>query len=184
VARNYFKLLAYKDEYEVARLFADPAFRAGLDARFEGGYTLRFHLAPTFLARPDPDSGRIRKIVFGPGWKRPSAGWPARRLRGTPFDPFGYHPERKAERALIAQYEADIGGLLPASTPKPAPRHRPRPAAGGHPRLRAREGVVDEEGRREAGRAAGARQTGPPGRRAGRLKPPENSKAYAMKFYI
>ena len=113
VARNYFKLLAYKDEYEVARLFADPAFRAGLDARFEGGYTLRFHLAPTFLARPDPDSGRIKKIVFGP-WMEKSFGWLARlrRLRGTPFDPFGYHPERKAERALIAQYEADIGALL------------------------------------------------------------------------
>jgi indolepyruvate ferredoxin oxidoreductase len=77
VARNYFKLLAYKDEYEVARLFADPAFRAGLDARFEGGYTLRFHLAPTFLARPDPDSGRIRKIVFGP-WMETAFGWLAR----------------------------------------------------------------------------------------------------------
>ena len=113
VARNYFKLLAYKDEYEVARLFADPAFRAGLDARFEGGYTLRFHLAPTFLARPDPDSGRIKKIVFGP-WMEKAFSWLARlrRLRGTPFDPFGYHPERKAERALIAQYEADIGALL------------------------------------------------------------------------
>ena len=113
VARNYFKLLAYKDEYEVARLFADPAFRAGIDARFEGEYTLRFHLAPTFLARPDPDSGRIKKKVFGP-WMETALRWlaKARRLRGTPFDPFGYHPERKAERALIAQYEADIGALL------------------------------------------------------------------------
>ena len=113
VARNYFKLLAYKDEYEVARLFADPAFRAGIDARFEGEYTLRFHLAPTFLARPDPDSGRIKKKVFGP-WMETALRWlaKARRLRGTPFDPFGYHPERKAERALLAQYEADIGALL------------------------------------------------------------------------
>ena len=113
VARNYFKLLAYKDEYEVARLFADPAFRAGIDARFEGEYTLRFHLAPTFMARPDPDSGRIKKKVFGP-WMETALRWlvKARRLRGTPFDPFGYHPERKAERALIAQYEADIGALL------------------------------------------------------------------------
>ena len=113
VARNYFKLLAYKDEYEVARLFAFSAFRAGIDARFEGEYTLRFHLAPTFLARPDPDSGRIKKKVFGP-WMETALRWlaKARRLRGTPFDPFGYHPERKAERALIAQYEADIGALL------------------------------------------------------------------------
>jgi indolepyruvate ferredoxin oxidoreductase len=113
VARNYFKLLAYKDEYEVARLFADPAFRAGLDARFEGDFQLRFHLAPTFLARPDPDSGRIRKLAFGP-WMLTAFKWLARlrRLRGTPFDIFGYHPERKAERALVVEYEQDIVLLL------------------------------------------------------------------------
>ncbi|WP_374266654.1 indolepyruvate ferredoxin oxidoreductase family protein [Zoogloea sp.] len=113
VADNHFKLLACKDEYEVARLFADPAFWAQIDARFEGDFTVNFHLAPTFLARPDPASGRIRKLKFGP-WMKTAFRWLAklRRLRGTPLDVFGYHPERRAERALTAQYEADIGKLI------------------------------------------------------------------------
>ncbi|MCK6373793.1 MAG: indolepyruvate ferredoxin oxidoreductase family protein [Zoogloea sp.] len=113
VADNYFKLLACKDEYEVARLYADPAFWQQIDERFEGDFTVSFHLAPTFLARPDPDSGRIHKLKFGP-WMKTAFGWLAklRRLRGTPFDVFGYHAERKAERALTAQYEADIGRLI------------------------------------------------------------------------
>ena len=74
---------------------------------------MSFHLAPTFLARPDPDSGRIHKLKFGP-WMKTAFGWLARlrRLRGTPFDVFGYHAERKAERALTAQFEADIGQLI------------------------------------------------------------------------
>jgi indolepyruvate ferredoxin oxidoreductase len=115
VARNYFKLLAYKDEYEVARLYADPAFRDALERQFEGDFQLHFHLAPTFLARPDPASGRIRKLVFGP-WMLNAFKWLARlrRLRGTPFDVFGYHPERRAERALILAYEQDIAQLLGA----------------------------------------------------------------------
>ena len=122
VVANHFKLLAYKDEYEVARLFSDPAFRAQIDAGFEGDFKLRFHLAPTFLARPDPASGRIKKIVFGP-WMETAFRWLARfrRLRGTPFDIFGYHPERRAERALIGQYEADIALLLEGLTPERLP---------------------------------------------------------------
>ena len=113
VLANHFKLLAYKDEYEVARLFSDPAFRAQIDAGFEGDFKVNFHLAPTFLARPDPASGRIKKITLGP-WMESVFRWLTkfRRLRGTPFDVFGYHPERKAERALITQYEADIALLL------------------------------------------------------------------------
>ena len=113
VARYYFKLLAYKDEYEVARLYANPAFLDAVDSQFEGDFRLRFHLAPTFLARPDPASGRIRKQVFGP-WMLRAFKWLARlrRLRGTPFDPFGHQSERKAERALIARYEKDIDHLL------------------------------------------------------------------------
>jgi indolepyruvate ferredoxin oxidoreductase len=117
VASYYFKLLAYKDEYEVARLYSDPAFWSAMDSRFDGDFTVNFHLAPTFLARPDPASGRIRKLVFGP-WMKTAFGWLSklRRLRGTPFDVFGYHPERKAERALIRQYEADITLLLDGLT--------------------------------------------------------------------
>jgi indolepyruvate ferredoxin oxidoreductase len=113
VLRHYFKLLTYKDEYEVARLFSDPGFREAVDSQFEGDFRLRFHLAPTFLARPDPASGRIRKLAFGP-WMLTAFSWLARlrRLRGTPFDVFGYHPERKAERALIVEYEQDIALLL------------------------------------------------------------------------
>ncbi|WP_153163379.1 indolepyruvate ferredoxin oxidoreductase family protein [Zoogloea sp. 1C4] len=113
VADSYFKLLACKDEYEVARLYADPVFWQQIDERFEGDFTVSFHLAPTFLARPDPDSGRIHKLKFGP-WIKTAFGWLARlrRLRGTPFDVFGYHAERKAERALTAQFEADIGQLI------------------------------------------------------------------------
>ena len=113
VADGYFNLLACKDEYEVARLYADPAFWQQIGERFEGDFRVSFHLAPTFLARPDPDSGRIRKLKFGP-WMKTAFGWLAklRRLRGTPFDVFGYHPERKAERALIARYEADLGRLI------------------------------------------------------------------------
>jgi len=113
VVDNFFKLLAYKDEYEVARLFSDPAFWAQIDAGFEGDFQVHFHLAPTFLARPDPATGHIAKRRFGP-WLKTGLRWLARlrRLRGTPFDPFGYHPERKAERALIAQYESDLGLLL------------------------------------------------------------------------
>ena len=113
VADGYFRLLACKDEYEVARLFTAPAFRAAVDAAFEGDYRLRFHLAPTFLARPDPATGRLRKLAFGPWLMTAFRGlaW-LRRLRGTPFDLFAYHPERKAERALTAHYEADIADLL------------------------------------------------------------------------
>jgi indolepyruvate ferredoxin oxidoreductase len=122
VVSNYFKLLAYKDEYEVARLYSDPAFWRAMDARFDGNFTVNFHLAPTFLARPDPASGRIKKLVFGP-WMKTAFGWLSklRRLRGTPFDIFGYHPERKAERALIRQYEEDVTMLLDGLTPDTLP---------------------------------------------------------------
>ena len=113
VTDNYFKLLAYKDEYEVAHLYGDPAFWDAIGAAFDGDYAVRFHLAPTFLARPDPASGRIAKRVFGP-WMRTGFKWLAklRRLRGTPFDVFGYHPDRQAERALIMEYEQDVARLL------------------------------------------------------------------------
>jgi indolepyruvate ferredoxin oxidoreductase len=113
VARYFFKLMAYKDEYEVARLHADPEFRAKLDAEFEPGYRLAFNLAPPILARPDPVSGEPTKRRFGP-WMMPAFKILARMkgLRGTAFDPFGHSPERRLERSLIAEYEARIRGLL------------------------------------------------------------------------
>ncbi len=113
VARGYFKLLAYKDEYEVARLHADPAFRAKIAAQFEGDYKLNFHLAPPLLAKPDPVTGRPAKMRFGP-WMmsvfRLLA--PLKFLRGTALDPFGRTAERRAERALIGEYEQLIDELL------------------------------------------------------------------------
>jgi indolepyruvate ferredoxin oxidoreductase len=106
VAINYAKLLAYKDEYEVARLFVDPSFRAGLDETFEGETQLSFHLAPPLFSKLDPNSGRPRKITFG-AWIMPLFRTLAalKRLRGTPLDIFGYGAERRRERALIAIYE-------------------------------------------------------------------------------
>jgi indolepyruvate ferredoxin oxidoreductase len=113
VARQYARLLAFKDEYEVARLHADPAFRARLDAEFEPGYRMHFHLAPPLLARIDPGSGRPRKMRLGP-WMMPVFGLLARlrALRGTWFDPFGHTTERRMERALARDYEQMIRQLL------------------------------------------------------------------------
>ncbi len=106
VALGYHKLLSYKDEYEVARLHLDSAARAR--EAFEGDLTLRYHLAPPMLARPGAD-GRPQKRAFGQ-WMGGAFKVLARLkvLRGTPLDPFGYTAERKMERALIAQYEADM----------------------------------------------------------------------------
>src|SRR5262249_54998413 len=109
VARYYFKLLAYKDEYEVARLFTDGRFRDALAAQFEGDYKLEFHLSPPILAPHDPDNGRPVKRRYGP-WMLSAFGLLARVkfLRGTAFDLFGRSPERRRERQLIAEYEAMI----------------------------------------------------------------------------
>ena len=119
VARAYFKLLAVKDEYEVARLHTDPAFRARLEERFEGDWKPVFHLAPPLLARPRDGGGEPRKMALGP-WILPVfralAGM--KRLRGTPLDVFGYTAERRTERRLIAEYEALVEELLRALTPE------------------------------------------------------------------
>ncbi|NTV10807.1 MAG: indolepyruvate ferredoxin oxidoreductase family protein, partial [Zoogloea sp.] len=113
VARHYARLLAVKDEYEVARLYCDPALWQRVAANFEGDYRVNFHLAPPFIARPDPTTGRIAKHSYGP-WMRHVFHWLAKLkgLRGTRWDVFGRQPERQAERALIAQYEADVAELL------------------------------------------------------------------------
>jgi indolepyruvate ferredoxin oxidoreductase len=107
VARYYFKLLAYKDEYEVARLFTSGAFQKQVETSFEGEklrYT--FHLAPPILGRKDKTTGLPRKTSFGP-WMMQGFAVLAKLkfLRGTRFDPFGYSAERKTERKLIVDYE-------------------------------------------------------------------------------
>jgi indolepyruvate ferredoxin oxidoreductase len=113
VARYFFKLMAYKDEYEVARLYTRPEFAQRLQATFEGDYTLKFHLAPPILAKPDPVTGVPRKRAFGP-WMMTAFKILAklRGLRGTALDPFGRTEERRMERQLIADYETTIGELL------------------------------------------------------------------------
>lgn len=113
VARYYFKLLAYKDEYEVARLYSDATFRKQLEAQFEGDYRLQFHLAPSWLSKPDAATGEPRKRSFGP-WMLKAFGMLARLrfLRGTPLDVFGYSAERHQDRELIERYEEDIAYLL------------------------------------------------------------------------
>jgi indolepyruvate ferredoxin oxidoreductase len=112
VARYFFKLMAYKDEYEVARLYTSGDFRRRLAQQFDGDYTLRFHLAPPLLARRDAQ-GLPRKRAYGP-WVFTAFQWLARlrRLRGTPLDIFGYTAERRLERQLIADYERVLDEVL------------------------------------------------------------------------
>ncbi|MDP6346092.1 MAG: indolepyruvate ferredoxin oxidoreductase family protein [Alphaproteobacteria bacterium] len=113
VAVNLFKLMAYKDEYEVARLFTDGRFMAKLQQQFGGDFQLRFHLAPPLIAERDPLSGELRKREYGP-WvfraMRLIAG--LRRLRGGPWDIFGRTEERRTERRLITEYEATLEEVM------------------------------------------------------------------------
>jgi indolepyruvate ferredoxin oxidoreductase len=112
VASNAYKLMAYKDEYEVARLYAEPAFREALDAQFAGAGRVSVWLAPPVLSRTDPRTGRPAKRKFGP-WIFKVLGVLAamKRLRGTWADPFGRTTERRTERALRDDYVETIGFL-------------------------------------------------------------------------
>jgi indolepyruvate ferredoxin oxidoreductase len=105
-ARSLFKLMAVKDEYEVARLHSDGAFQARLAREFDGPARITFHLAPPFLARPRPGETEPRKIAFGP-WLLPVLRGLAglRRLRGTAIDPLRLIGERREERAVLAEFE-------------------------------------------------------------------------------
>jgi indolepyruvate ferredoxin oxidoreductase len=112
VARYLFKLMAYKDEYEVARLHTDAAFTAKIDAMFEGDYKLVHHLAPPGIAKKDAQ-GELVKQPFGP-WVRKAFGVLAKLkgLRGGALDFFGRSEERRTERALIQEYRTCIEELL------------------------------------------------------------------------
>jgi indolepyruvate ferredoxin oxidoreductase len=119
VARSAFKLMAYKDEYEVARLYSDGAFKAQVAQQFEGATRLTFHLAPPVLSETGTD-GRPRKRTFGP-WTMTAFRLLAKLkgLRGTAFDPFGRTEERRTERQLIGEYEAlvrELAGKLESRT--------------------------------------------------------------------
>jgi indolepyruvate ferredoxin oxidoreductase len=113
VARSYFRLLAHKDEYEVARIYASDAFRERLDAAFEGDYRVRWHLAPAWLGTADPATGETRKRAFG-AWVAPLFGALAglRGLRGGSLDPFAREAEHRASHALRAEYESSLEELL------------------------------------------------------------------------
>ena len=112
VARYLFKLMAYKDEYEVARLHAETGFQERVAAMFEGDFKINFHLAPPMIARRN-DKGELQKRKFGPamltGFKLLAK---LKGLRGTAFDVFGRTGERKTERALIRQYRGSIERVL------------------------------------------------------------------------
>jgi indolepyruvate ferredoxin oxidoreductase len=117
VARYFFKLLAYKDEYEVARLHSSAAFREVLERAFEGDYKLRVHLRPQLLFPRDPDTGFVKEVSAG--------SWvfsvfrllsKLRFLRGTPLDPFGHTAHRRLERQLIGDYEATLAELIDGLT--------------------------------------------------------------------
>ena len=112
VARYFFKLMAYKDEYEVARLYTSGEFRRQLEQQFEGDYRLHFHLAPPLLAKRN-DKGELVKREYGP-WVLRAFGLLAKLkvLRGGPLDVFGRTGERRMERQLIEDYERTVGGLL------------------------------------------------------------------------
>ena len=119
VAHSFFKLMAYKDEYEVARLYAAPEFKAQLAAQFEGAPRLAFNLAPPILGGKDPSTGKPTKREFG-AWVLPLFGVLARLkfLRGTAFDPFGRTEERRHERAMVGDYEALVERLLKELRPE------------------------------------------------------------------
>ncbi len=107
VARYAFKLMAYKDEYEVARLFSDGGFRRRLEEQFEGDYRIEFNLAPPLFSRRDPETGHLRKRTYG-AWTMAAFRLLAslKGLRGTPFDIFGRTAERRTERRLVEEYFA------------------------------------------------------------------------------
>ena len=118
VARCLFKLMAIKDEYEVARLYTDGEFLARVAEQFEGDYKLRFHLAPPLWVKPDPVTGEVGKREYGPwmmGALRVLANM--KRLRGTALDAFGLSDERKLERRLIKDYVGLIDELLARLAP-------------------------------------------------------------------
>jgi indolepyruvate ferredoxin oxidoreductase len=118
VARYAAKLMAYKDEYEVARLFTDGSFRAQLEREFAHWDRLELQLSPQIGNPRDPDTGRARKRVLGP-WMFAVLRVMARfkGLRGTPLDPFGWTAHRRLERRLVADYEETVDALCASLTP-------------------------------------------------------------------
>ena len=174
VARYAFKLMAYKDEYEVARLYSDGEFERRVAQQFEGDWKLRFHLAPPLFARRGPD-GKPVKRAYGPGTLRLFRLLARlRRLRGTRFDPFGYTAERRRARAGQGIPRDADGHPAQAQSRQPGPCRGAGQRARRNTRLRSCEGGSHGAGGaasrgaaegfhrdgREAGRDAGGLKTG------------------------
>ncbi len=118
VAKYLYKLMAYKDEYEVARLHSNGKLQTSIEAQFEGDYVVRYHLAPPVLSRKDKITGHLKKREFGPSMqKRLKSLAKLKFLRGTPADVFAYSTERRAERAMIKEYESLLESLSKELTP-------------------------------------------------------------------
>ena len=119
VARYLFKLMAYKDEYEVARLYTDTSFVERVRSTFAGeNLRFEFHLAPPLLARRDPATGEPKKMSFGPWMMKAFAVLAKFKfLRGTPLDPFGYTHDRRVERALVADYQTVLESVITDLSP-------------------------------------------------------------------
>jgi indolepyruvate ferredoxin oxidoreductase len=118
VARFLYKLMAYKDEYEVARLHSDPAFLAQLDAMFPQGYEVRYNLAPPAISKRDPVTGELVKRQFGP-WMRTAFAWLKRfkGVRGSVLDLFGKTEERRMERELVEHYLGLVDEMVQRLSP-------------------------------------------------------------------
>lgn len=154
VARYYFKLLAVKDEYEVARLYTDGSFRRQIDAQFEGDFHLEFHMAPPLLAKTDAVTGLPKKRRFG-SWMMGALKLlaVARSLRGSVFDPFRLSSDRVLERRLLGDYEAaldEIGANLSPENIDIAVALAELPeTVRGYGHVKARTAVAAEKQRRE-----------------------------------
>ena len=119
VAKSFYKLMAYKDEYEVARLYTDGEFLRKLNAQFDGNFKLEFNLAPPIFSKRSPSTGELQKRAYG-AWMFRALKILARlkRLRGSKLDIFGYTEERRGERLLVAEYEITVREIMAGLTPQ------------------------------------------------------------------
>ncbi len=148
VARQTYRLMAYKDEYEVARLYSEPQFKVLLESEFAIRGKTSVWLAPPLLSRTDPATGRPKKRKFGPWiWPLMRVLAKAKFLRGGMFDPFGYSAERRGERALLHAYAEDIGKLITELKPETYDR---AVALAGWPAAARGFGPVKEAGMKQA----------------------------------
>ena len=163
VAINYAKLLAYKDEYEVARLYTDGRFEKQLRDQFDGDIKIKFNLAPPIMAGGKDALGRPKKRAFGP-WLMPVFRLLAkmRHLRGTAFDIFAQAPHRRLERDLITGYEKDVAHILTVLSPLTLDTAIEILAARPHPRLGAGKEKSIEDAKARYARLAADLANPPP----------------------